>query len=385
MGLTLKQFQEAALKTDVTPQADPEGGLKLLLFGLFGEIGSLLSALKKHRRDTNSFSSYEEAVLEELGDCLWYLAATCDRLHIPLGQLGVTAERAIPEASNAIRADDVSFLDISALGRVSLLRTRPLKEDLLLELGETVGQVLGAASTKDVETTQEQLARLLLLLGQSAELTEVSLDEAAQNILRKNRSRWPEEYVYPPLFDATFEAHEQLPRQIKMEFQEHSLGGKAYVIQRWNGVNIGDRLTDNSVDEDDYRFHDVFHLSYAAHLGWSPVLRALLRVKRKSQPKVDEVQDGARAILIEEGVSTWIFGKASTHNFFEGVERVDYSVLKAVQDFVAGYEVERCYLWQWERAILSGYEIFRHLRRHRSGFVTADLNAHTLTFEQASS
>jgi hypothetical protein len=34
------------------------------------------------------------------------------------------------------------------------------------------------------------------------------------------------------------------------------------------------------------------------------VIRSLLRLKRKSVPKLDDVEDGARAILIEEGVTT---------------------------------------------------------------------------------
>ncbi len=71
--------------------------------------------------------------------------------------------------------------------------------------------------------------------------------------------------------------------------------------QRSRGVYVGDRLTDNAIEPDDYRFHDVFHYAYVAVLGWSPVIRALLRRKRKSDPKLDDAEDGARAILIEEG------------------------------------------------------------------------------------
>ncbi len=80
-----------------------------------------------------------------------------------------------------------------------------------------------------------------------------------------------------------------------MVFKEKTIEGKSYVIQQCTGINIGDRLTDNRLEPDDYRFHDVFHLAYAAILGWSPVLRALFKVKRKSCPKIDENQDGARA------------------------------------------------------------------------------------------
>ena len=64
---------------------------------------------------------------------------------------------------------------------------------------------------------------------------------------------------------------------------------------RWNGVFIGDPLTDNMLDPDGYRFHDVFHFAHAAILHWSPTFRALIKHKRKDDPKVDEAQDGGRA------------------------------------------------------------------------------------------
>ena len=128
-------------------------------------------------------------------------------------------------------------------------------------------------------------------------------------------------------------------------------------------------------------FHDVFHLAYAAILGWSPVLRALFKVKRKSQPEIDEIQDGARAILIEEGISTWIFNHGVRHNNFQNVQSLDYGILKAIKEFVKGYEVETRPLWQWECAILEGFRIFRELCLYRGGTVTADLEAHTITFE----
>ena len=70
-----------------------------------------------------------------------------------------------------------------------------------------------------------------------------------------------------------------------------------------NGVPFGEELTDNAYDHDGYRFHDIFHFAYAAVLGWSPITRALLRRKRKSRPLVDEVEDGGRAAVIEEGIA----------------------------------------------------------------------------------
>ena len=125
----------------------------------------------------------------------------------------------------------------------------------------------------------------------------------------------------------------------------------------------------------------MFHLAYAAILGWSPVTRALFKVKRKSKPKVDETEDGARAALVEEGISNWIFSHACQLNYFESITTLDYPLLKAIQAQVKGYEVESCPLWLWEKAILEGYAMFRYLRAQRKGTVIADLNERSISFK----
>ena len=146
---------------------------------------------------------------------------------------------------------------------------------------------------------------------------------------------------------------------------------------------MGDRLTDNIMRPDDYRFHDVFHYAYAAVLGWSPVLRALFRLKRKSRADVDEGQDGARAALIEEGVATWIFGQAKQLALFEDISTGDLplNLLKGVRSFVAGYEAETCPLWLWEEAILQGYAAFRQLKEQRRGLLRLDVGQRRLSVE----
>ncbi len=99
-----------------------------------------------------------------------------------------------------------------------------------------------------------------------------------------------------------------------------------------------------------------------------------VQIKRKSKPEVDEAEDGARAALIEEGISTWVFNHAARLNFFENLTSLDYGLLKAVHELVVGYEAERCPLWLWEEAILQGYAAFRELQKYRCGLVVADLH-----------
>ena len=81
-----------------------------------------------------------------------------------------------------------------------------------------------------------------------------------------------------------------------------------------------------------------------------------------------KLQDGARALLIEEGVATWIFGQAKYLGFFAGLKAGDLSfdMLKSIRQFVAGYEPALCPLWQWEEAILQGYRSLSIFARETS-------------------
>jgi len=235
-------------------------------------------------------------------------------------------------------------------------------------------------------TPLDLLAELLSDVAMVAATFSLKLSEIAQANLEKIESRWrPEGALYTALFDEDSSAYEQIPRELKIAFIERDRLGKKIVFQQWRGVNIGDPLTDNRLKGDGYRYHDVFHLAYMAHLGWSPVIRGLLKCKRKSQPDTDENEDGARAMIIEEGIATWIFNHARDggRNYFEGVEinKLEYGLLKQVQNMVSGYEVAACPLWQWERAILDGFSVFRQLRDATCGVICVDMNKHTITFE----
>ena len=181
-----------------------------------------------------------------------------------------------------------------------------------------------------------------------------------------------------------FDETEQIPRKLDVEFRQIQRGGKNSVLLRCNGLNIGDRLTDNIEHSDFYRFHDVFHLAHAVYRGWSPVVRVLLNCKRKSNRQVDENQDGARARIIEEAVSAVVFSRAKETRFYDGIDHVDYDLLKTVSEFVRGFEVEDVPLWQWEEAILNGYRVFRALRDNGGGTVTAGLVKRNLRYAKPS-
>lgn len=385
--LGLNEYQTFTSRTDRNDRPGHEG-IGLVMLGLYGEIGSLLSALKKKQRDKEAFQSYHDEVIEELGDALWYFANAALRAGLSLEQIARRVSRSIGDWDYAGRSGDArTFMDLQ---QEQSTFEGPLAGDIvekrLLALAGKVGHLLenwsSGAISENRDLMSADLVEIFRALLMAADGAQVSLDQAARRNAAKTLGRWPDEEKWGELFDETFPEYEQLPRLMRVEFIERDVGGRRHVVMRYNGVNLGSPLTDNRHEEDDYRYHDVFHLAFAGILGWSPTLRALLRLKRKSDPKIDENEDGARANIIEEGISTWIFNHGLRHNAFAHVESLDYGLLKAVHELVRGYEVERRPLWQWERAILEGFRVFRQLTEHRNGLVTIDLEQRSINFER---
>lgn len=366
--------------------------LSQLRFGLFGEVGGLLAAVKKSYRDFGT--AQQEVVKEELGDCFWYLTEVSVEYGHALPVVGAAGLAELQRrfgVSSPAPVGHLTFLPFDGVYAMcheqlpALDRTKQLSD-----LGSHVGQLMSLTGSPDLvsSTPLELLAELLADLVTVAWMFGLQFVDVVSDNLVKFESRWPQEgahYIAP--FDGTSPPHERFERKFKVHFIERFYNEgqedeQPYVIQQIRGVNIGDRLTDNRTNRDGYRFHDVFHLAYVAHLGWSPVIRALLKLKRKSDPKLDENQDGARAAIIEEGIATWIFNHADRHDFYENTEvgKLEYGLLKQVHDMVEGYEVAACPLWQWEQAILEGFKVFRQLRDAGCGIVTVDMDAHSITY-----
>lgn len=385
--LTLEQYAEEAQRTQRFEESDE--GRQNLRFGYFGEIGGLLSALKKVRRD-KLLENERDFASEELGDALWYVVALSQSHHIAAPDLGDAAMEALRlHYGEAAKPPEVpvTFRNLDSLVRAQARPGEP-RDGLLSALASGAGELAALnqpqLNLREAPGLRTLFGQHLALLARCASSFGLSLNEIANANLRKITDRWPgphPQYVDP--FDADEVPYEQLPRRFCVAFEERTNGGRRHVVQSIKGVFIGDRLTDNSVIEDGYRFHDVFHLAYVAHLGWSPAIRGLLKRKRKSKPEVDENQDGARAAIIEEGIATWIFNQGKDRgDFFEGVEhgQLAFGLLKQIRQMVQGYEVERCPLWQWERAILDGFKVFRDLYTAKSGYVFVDMTAHTIEF-----
>ncbi|RZK44823.1 MAG: hypothetical protein EOO61_02405 [Hymenobacter sp.] len=181
-------------------------------------------------------------------------------------------------------------------------------------------------------------------------------------------------------YDSNYPVYEQMPRIFYVDFKENCASNKHSVAVSIDGKQIGDVLTDNAHREDGYRYHDVFHLSYLAVLGWSACMRKILGKKRKSCAAMDEVEDGARATSVEEGVTSVIFNYAEQHNFFEGYNAIDPVFLQFVKLAFSKLEVQNKSCEEWQQAILTGYNVFRQLKANAGGRVEVNLHEQRLCY-----
>ncbi|WP_326339261.1 MULTISPECIES: nucleoside triphosphate pyrophosphohydrolase family protein [Achromobacter] len=228
---------------------------------------------------------------------------------------------------------------------------------------------------------REEFGDVLWYLTSLASLYEISLEEIAKANSEKAESLYLVGSVH--IFDDGFPMDEKLPRRFVVNFYEKPLERSLHVKVSVNDVVIGDALTDNAHEDDGYRYHDVFHLAYAAVLGWSPVCRALLKRKRKSNSKIDEVEDGARAAVIEEAISILIFNQAGERGWYSDSSSIDIGLLKTIRRMVTGLEVRACTAKQWQQAICQGYAAFKELKKNGGGDVTVDLDRQRLTYRVA--
>lgn len=230
---------------------------------------------------------------------------------------------------------------------------------------------------------KEELGDVLWYISTIATENELNLEEVAKENLKKIKDRFdseqPENFI---VYDEKYPKEEQFPREFEIDFKIINIGNreKVRIINNTTNKQLGDDITDNSHKDDGYRFHDIFHLGYVAYLGWSPVIRKLMGIKRKSDNVTDEVEDGARAAITEELVSLYIYNYALDHQLFKYSNSVDSEVLITVKKLVAGIEVENCTQKQWETAIINSYKVFDELKNNNGGRVLVSIKNKKLIY-----
>jgi NTP pyrophosphatase (non-canonical NTP hydrolase) len=226
------------------------------------------------------------------------------------------------------------------------------------------------------EQLKEELGDLLWYISSIASIHKLRLSDIAGANLNKSRSLFDEGST--PRFDQSYPPGEQLPRTLTIEFRKDAKTHRVEMII--DGARTGDTLSDNTDDEDYYRFHDIFHFSFMTFLGWSPVMRRLLKRKRRSNRKIDENEDGARAAITEEAISAVAFNVAEDNDFFRDIRSIPFSLLKTIASLASKFEVRDATLKQWQKAIWHACLIYRELVDNGGGTVELDLEEPRITY-----
>lgn len=402
----------------------------IALYGLVSEIGSLVAAVKKRILSEGGEGPHwdqpNDEIKEELGDSLWYcysaayvmnggyidiladnitvmrteISGSDDRAHMIEESLDPAKRKAFLEGAASFPAEGYTFDDYQRLAyKTARTDGRVLLEVCLALLWQHGAELLRAMlpATEVALHTHVANRRATVILGgiawhlsAIASLYHLSLDEVISSNCQKVQFR-SVRGAPTPLHDADRDAKEQFPRQFDVAFVRI---GPQKSRMYFEGRSLGDDLTDNYYDDDGYRFHDAIHLAFIGHLGWSPVVRGLMKRKRKSRDdRVDEVEDGGRAKVVEELVIKAIHTEGDRQakaagrcvigtptRLFPERTLINFKLLKTLRAYVDGLEVANNTFWEWEDAIFDGCDMFFQLSNEKQGTVHIDLDRRSLSF-----
>ena len=238
------------------------------------------------------------------------------------------------------------------------------------------------------EEAAEELGDVLWYVANVADKFGLDLEEVASLNLRKIQGRWLGPNGGVRLYDDGLPVVQQLPRRFEYRFEQQEAAGviRVRMLDASSGTPTGDPLRDNTYRDDGYRFHDMVHLAFAAQLGWSPVLRKLLRkrkeIEHRTPARVDDAEDGGRAQVVEEAIVAAAYIYAEDHAMLEGATTVGQGLLRHIQRMTRKLEVGDRSAWEWDRTLLEGFAVWRELIRHGGGTVSGDLEKRCLVFSR---
>jgi hypothetical protein len=383
--LRLDEYQKLAGKTR------KELDQSVFYYGLGSESAGLLAIDKKALRDDEPESIWKDELIEEMGDALWYLSNICTLHGLSLNDCALHKLKefnCLPKETNLTFSKFQEYAEQYRLQKdqdINLRRTSSLL-GIISESGAVLYryQKFVRGKLRINRISPNKIGTILWYLADIATNFQTSFANVASINVKKVSELFGELPVFQGLFDEEYPWDEQFPRNLSIYFYnyEHDDKNKKFCKLYCNNVFIGDRLDDNSLVGDGYRFHDAIHLAHMAILGWSPVLRSLLNLKRKSKPQIDNSQDGARAIIIEEAIVALNFQYAKSKDYFRDNNNISTRHLKQIKNLIQDLEVSECPMSQWKKTVIDGFKVYNQLVKKNGGLVCIDLNKRTITYSE---
>lgn len=236
------------------------------------------------------------------------------------------------------------------------------------------------------EKLTEELGDVLWYISSIASHNNISLEEIARINLSKTQDRF-DELDLKTIVRLDQSYAEQFPDSFIVNFiEEQGENDLLEVKMIWEKqpnnelIELGDPLTDNSRIPNDYRYHDVFHLGHIAFLGWSPVIRHLMKLKRKSDTATLDAEDRGRPQVAEEAITLIIYNYAKGNKMLRSSDRIDTELLNTIKQLVVDLEVAKISSNQWEKTIIESYKIFHKVVENKGGKVLVSPVNRTLQY-----
>jgi|TARA_R110002049_G_scaffold264815_1_gene440962 NTP pyrophosphatase (non-canonical NTP hydrolase) len=424
--MDIQDYADFSKRSDWTRAQPNSERRQIAQYGIASEIGSLASAVKKKILLSGDFNwnKPNDEIVEEIGDTLWYVNQLADidghsleeilrhdltslLTEIPadinfLQTLGEEQFETFRLRSTAALASQ-SSLSLNQYQDIAYLTARTQGQDLLhvcltrLLFYTTVILSKGFPQVEKLMQTdiknlplKRTLSMLVWHISALAKTYDITLEKVSEYNKDKLNNLSNVDQLPPTALhddDDSVPEGQRFPREFSVSFVSV---GPDRLQMFCDGAPLGDELTDNSSEDDGYRFHDIMHLANVAKLGWSPVLRSLLGRKRKFDPDLDEVQDGARARIVEEAIVKAVHSEgeriagpdyaSSSTSLFSSKKEIPFSLLRLIKRFAKGLEVEENRYWEWQDAILEGHKLYSALRSEGQGTVEVNLTKRSLKF-----
>lgn len=182
--------------------------------------------------------------------------------------------------------------------------------------------------------------------------------------------------AYPPLLDVNYPYREQLPRKAIISFEkvDDETIAVYFIKPDKQKEMLGNTLRDTTYQKDGWgRYHDGGHICLSL-LGWCLHLRTFLKIKRKSNPIIDEVEDGAQANIADEGVVFALINKVRRDNLeILNIEDVPNELVEYAKLQFFGKELQNTTDYEWKQVFYAMYQVMNTLRKNEGGYVYINL------------
>jgi hypothetical protein len=140
---------------------------------------------------------------------------------------------------------------------------------------------------------------------------------------------------------------------------------------------LGAKLTDRTYRQggDGFRHHDVMHLTLATVTGWSPIIRQLMELRRRSQPHIDDIEDGPRAQELEENIlNRFSMAMVDGESPVKTAARLSHEAAYDVRHFLAkrGDKVVHIPPERWYTALVTGSAVMALLNESIGNITPSD-------------